>query len=33
LSIAVTLTTKPIDLTDGLSFLLKPFQYLKSPGE
>lgn len=31
LSIAVTLTTKPIDLTDGLSFLLKPFQYLKVP--
>lgn len=31
LSTVVTLTTKPIDLTDGFTFFLKPLRYLKVP--
>lgn len=31
ISTVVTLTTKPIDLTDGIHFLMKPFKYFKIP--
>ncbi len=31
LSTVVTLTTRPIDFTDGFTFLLKPLQYVKVP--